>query len=71
MARNRHRADAASEARRIDGVGRLKFDFRTDSNAAVDAVQTSGFVVGHDARREMFRRHGPDRRDDGPSQTPR
>ena len=26
----RHRADAATEARRVDGVGRPKFDFHTD-----------------------------------------
>ena len=29
----RHRADAATEARRVDGVGRPKFDFHTAPNA--------------------------------------
>ena len=28
----RHRADAATEARRVDGVGRPKFDFHTALN---------------------------------------
>ena len=39
----RHRADAATEARRIDSVGRPKFDFHTGTSAsAVRPPSTRG-----------------------------